>query len=95
MGQIPYGSAKATHAIRGELQRSQASAASLVEIALSRAVNVPVACDQTQGAAQAQLPIIARLTRSHAATVSNDSTDVGLTSSAPHRNRSKASGTCD
>jgi hypothetical protein len=31
MGQILHGSAKTTHAIRGELQRSQASVASLAK----------------------------------------------------------------
>ena len=31
MGQVLHGSAKITHAIRGELQRSQASAASLAK----------------------------------------------------------------
>jgi hypothetical protein len=32
MGQILHGSAKTTHAIRGELQRSEASVASLKEL---------------------------------------------------------------
>ena len=31
MGQVPHGSARTTHAIRGELQRSQASVASLAK----------------------------------------------------------------
>lgn len=31
MGQVLHGSAKTTHAIRGELQRSQASVASLAK----------------------------------------------------------------